>query len=615
MPPPTVAPIRLSWRHILAVLVSGVGFFTDAYDLFIINLVTPMISYVYYEDKIPPAMDGFVKGAATVGTFLGQLTFGYLADKWGRKKLYGMELVLIVMATFGSATATIFAPDPLSAVITSEFASNSQRGMMVALVFAMQGVGILVGSLIAIISLAIGSSAIKKDPVYLDNFFGAIPALCTIYARLTMPETPHFAAIQGTSAQEPVAAGNEQQAVAQAGAELDAIEGGTPTANGTDRPSFDQNGDGDSLLPQAAPMGRASGGVRTSSAANAVEGGGPSRVGATFQEHYATWDNFKVLLGCSVAWFALDVGFYGIQLNQSVVLKAIGFADQSSPFSDIWSQAVGNLVIALLGTVPGYWLTVFTIEKYGRIKIQLMGFYVLAATLGLLSVTFHPLVNNGLTGVFVAIYTVAQLFFNFGPNATTFILPGEVFPTKYRTTSHGISAASGKLGAMLAAYLFGPLKDIGGKNAFLPALFFVFALFMLLGAFVTRWIPETAGKSLDEISGDGAIATARRQGRVVTGAEGTMWDADDDEVLDIDVEEDGEDEDEVDGVLSDGRREVYRDQVPGRPGGGSDNKEGFVSMNPFVVEQSSVVESATVNSEELAAWSQSRSVRSEEQRR
>lgn len=50
--------------------------------------------------------------------------------------------------------------------------------------------------------------------------------------------------------------------------------------------------------------------------------------------------------------------------------------------------------------------------------------------------------------------------------STTFIIPGEVFPTRYRSTCHGISAASGKLGAIVAQVGFSRLANIGGKNKF-----------------------------------------------------------------------------------------------------------------------------------------------------
>jgi len=68
--------------------------------------------------------------------------------------------------------------------------------------------------------------------------------------------------------------------------------------------------------------------------------------------------------------------------------------------------------------------------------------------------------------VFVFLYCLANFFQNFGPNTTTFVIPGEVFPTRYRSTAHGISAASGKLGAIVAQVGFARLKDIGGTNVF-----------------------------------------------------------------------------------------------------------------------------------------------------
>jgi len=74
-------------------------------------------------------------------------------------------------------------------------------------------------------------------------------------------------------------------------------------------------------------------------------------------------------------------------------------------------------------------------------------------------------------GSFTALYCLANFFQNFGPNTTTFVIPGEVFPTRYRSTAHGISAASGKLGAIVAQVGFQRLKDHGGKNKFIKHMY------------------------------------------------------------------------------------------------------------------------------------------------
>lgn len=101
---------------------------------------------------------------------------------------------------------------------------------------------------------------------------------------------------------------------------------------------------------------------------------------------------------------------------------------------------------------------------------------------------------------FVFLYCLVNFFFNFGPNSTTFIIPGEVFPTRYRSTAHGISAASGKLGSIISQVGFSKLVNIGGTNAFVKHILELFAFFMLTGIFSTLLLPESNGKTLEELS-------------------------------------------------------------------------------------------------------------------
>ncbi|OQR83079.1 inorganic phosphate transporter 1-6, partial [Thraustotheca clavata] len=87
---------------------------------------------------------------------------------------------------------------------------------------------------------------------------------------------------------------------------------------------------------------------------------------------------------------------------------------------------------------------------------------------------------------------------NFGPNTTTFIIPAEVFPTAVRSTGHGISAASGKLGAIIAAQGFAVLAKKGG----LIAVLYVFSGCCFVGLLFSFWVPETKGLTLEELSGE-----------------------------------------------------------------------------------------------------------------
>lgn len=93
-----------------------------------------------------------------------------------------------------------------------------------------------------------------------------------------------------------------------------------------------------------------------------------------------------------------------------------------------------------------------------------------------------------------------------GPNTTTFVVPGEVFPTRYRSTSHGISAASGKIGSIIGQGAISVLRTRGateGNEApWMDHVLEIYALFMLLGCLTTLLIPETKRKTLEELSGE-----------------------------------------------------------------------------------------------------------------
>jgi len=406
-----------------------------------------------------------------------------------RKGLFSLVLMMITLGTFASALSGptqalgilfmigfwrvflgigIGGDYSLSGVMTSEYAEADMRGMMVAAVFAMQGVGILMAAIVSVIVVAIFRTGIEEDPVYwLDITWrvcvaiGGIPGLIGIYYRLQVKESPRYTAAHGDRAR----AVHDLQEV-----------------NGEDQSENAEKHENEKI----------------------IEADENTQDSTTFFQYFRKWKNFKVLLGTAGAWFALDVGFYGTNLNSPTILGIIGFGKGNTIFNNVWNVCLGNLVICLLGAVPGYWVTVFTIEKLGRKPIQYFGFGMLTVLFAILAVGYHWLIENSLP-LFITIYTLIQFFNNFGPNATTFVLAGEVFPTRLRTSAHGVSAASGKAGAILAAHGFSIMKDYGGEvgsGAFVPTLLWIFSGFMLLGGCLTYFVPETKGRTLEDISGE-----------------------------------------------------------------------------------------------------------------
>ena len=480
---------KMKRQQLRTVLISSTGFFMDAYDVFVINLVVPMLGYVYYKNSnntVPSDIEGILKGITSVGNLFGQITFGIFADSKGRKSIYGIELLVIIVATLGSAMAGSAAVGvgvlgflgfwrfllgigiggdyPMSATVSSEWSSAENRGKMLALTFSMQGWGQFMAALFDIILLAIFKHPIEANQLNIDYVWrilfalGLIPALCTIYSRFTLPESERYAK--------------------HVMKDKNLVEQSKAYARNENRSnSIDSN------INQEKS---------SSNKRNHLK---------EFRIYFSKWKNLKVLIGTCLTWFLLDIAYYGLTLNQSVVLSAIGFASDSnkdSPWQTLWKLGLGSLIIALLGSLPGFYVTVFTVERLGRKTIQIIGFTMETILFIIVAVAFYPLKERAVPA-FVVLFTLIQFFFQFGPNTTVFIIPAEVFPTRFRATAHGLSAACGKLGAIISAFGFNALVDVGGKNAFLPQTLGIFAGILFLGLITTIWlIPESKGKNLDE---------------------------------------------------------------------------------------------------------------------
>ncbi|CAN0886351.1 Low affinity inorganic phosphate transporter 1 [Linum grandiflorum] len=108
------------------------------------------------------------------------------------------------------------------------------------------------------------------------------------------------------------------------------------------------------------------------------------------------------LLGTSSTWFLLDIAFYSQNLFQKDIFSAIGWippAQTMNAIEEVFRIARAQTLIALCSTVPGYWFTDHWTHRENRIG-------------------------------FVVMYSLTFFFANFGPNATTFVVPAEIFPAR-----------------------------------------------------------------------------------------------------------------------------------------------------------------------------------------
>src|SRR6185312_15592095 len=192
---------REQWK---VMFIAGMGFFTDAYDLFIIGVVMSLLRPLWHTGKLEESL---VESSALLASAFGALLFGRVADMLGRKRIYGLEVLMLAFGAIGCALSPniwwliglrfvlgvgIGGDYPVSATIMSEYSGKSSRGMLVTLVFSMQAAGLILGPLLASVLLATNLSHDLVWRILLG--FGAVPALAVYWARRNLRETPRYLA-------------------------------------------------------------------------------------------------------------------------------------------------------------------------------------------------------------------------------------------------------------------------------------------------------------------------------------------------------------------------------------------------------------------------------------
>jgi len=437
---------RLSRFHLRAVLASGMGFFTDAYDLFVIGIASTLITRDWNLTSGRLAiLNSTMLAAACVGAFV----FGRYADKVGRKRVYWLVAAIMIAGALGSALSQSYwmligfrfllgvgvgGDYPVSAVMVSEYANRRDRGKLVGMVFGTQALGLIIGPLLALALLGSGAGDDVVWRVLLG--LGALPAAAVIYLRCRMPESPRYQAqVQGRA----------DKAVA--------------------------------VVPGAAVPGAVAAGV----APAVVEP--PAGLRAFLANR--RW--LVMLAGTAGCWFLLDYAYYGNTISTPQILSLI------TPDASTMTKIALQLAIFVVAAVPGYVLAIARLDRIGHRRLQIVGFAMMAACFLVIAIV------PGMTTTvapFLVVYGISYFFTEFGPNMTTFVLPSEIYPVRMRATGHGISASVGKLGAFIGVFLFPVLQSSLGLRGTLLLTGGV----AVAGLALTLVLPEPAGRSLDDIA-------------------------------------------------------------------------------------------------------------------
>lgn len=463
---------KLSRFHYKTWLVAGLGFFTDAYDLFIIGVVTSLLVLSGW-NSMTTLEKSLLDSTALLSAVIGALIFGRLLDKLGRKAIYGIELMILVIGALGSAFLTpvngvyiliiwrfllgvgIGGDYATSSTIMAEYSNTHSRGKLIGMVFSMQSLGLLAGPLVSLGLIYSGVSLVLTWKLLLA--FGAIPALVVVYFRRTLPETPRYS----------IRVKGDAQGASRNWEKLTGISS-------------------------------------NASANNEV-------VKESWTEILKNRKFALTLLGTAGSWFLMDWALYGNSIMSHTMLGALVPSSVTGLHALIQTTTYSAMIFGF-AAFPGYWIATFTIDRIGRKTIQAIGFTAMAISFGILGV-FHQLLSPGYIVQFLGLYGLSYFFIEFGPNVTTFIYPPEVFPTKVRGFGSGASAAGGKIGAFVGTFL----------NAILIATITESGLFLVLSGlsvlglvFTMILLPEPKRLDLEESSGENsllagpAVSAARR---------------------------------------------------------------------------------------------------------
>ncbi|KAK6086045.1 phosphate transporter [Seiridium cupressi] len=556
----------------LVFFVAASGFLASSYSLFATNVIMPALTYSYPpQGRLSGEVDVAINELTYIGSVLGMLIMGHLADRGGRKRWYGVELAILIMATFGVVQASegfmtrsddadktrsmdiyswiiwwrfllgfgIGAEYPLSAIITSEWASTQSRGTMLSAVFAMQSVGRLLAfavnlGAVRIVSVKWGVS--EQDPRDSDTAklvadqvwrwtigIGIIPASIAILFRLTIPETPRYYA--GIMRDLRKAVENTLKVYRGTTVVQDHTPAGADVPTGTTDGDHWYRGAWEYLIGPGKP--------------------------------------WKRLANVSVLWAIMDIAWYGLSDGSPTLLSILAYdpANNSTALdfgrhykrrdyrcssanktywdTDCWDtqmtiydmleeNSLRSILIVSLASLVGSFGAILIINLFRRKVILTTTFLTLSilfAIAGATLVVAEQAKKSYLpTTVF---YSLLQFIFNIGPNPLLFVLPAEIFPTVYRGTFYGIAAASGKVGAIIIGAIINRYNNAEIPEKALAIRLLVFTPLMMISAAMSWYLPDVqdvakhagAGQGLGEEASpeDGRTDGPRRAPSVQTG--------------------------------------------------------------------------------------------------
>ncbi|SEP04774.1 MFS transporter [Trujillonella endophytica] len=416
---------------------SGIGWALDAMDVGLISFVMAALREQW---SLSSTQLSWIASIGFVGMALGATLGGLLADRFGRRQVFALTLLLFGFATGAAALSwsvgalLVFrfliglglgAELPVASTLVSEYAPARLRGRIVVALEAFWAVGWLLAAIIGYVVVPRSDAGWRWALL-----LGAAPAVYAVVVRRGLPESVRFLELRGRT-------GEAEAAVRR----FERSAGVAPPAG--EPPAGD-------AAPPSVPAS-------------------PARL----------WDpaHRRRTAALWTVWFGINFAYYGAFIWLPTLLVASGLS---------LVQSFGYTLVITLAQLPGYAVAAVLVEVWGR-RPTLATFLAGSA----LSAGLFAVADGTAT---VLAFGMALSFFNLGAWGAVYAVTPEVYPTALRGTGAGAAAGFGRIASIAAPLCVPPLLDAGGE----PLVFGVFAAFFLMAATASLWLPEQRGRTLED---------------------------------------------------------------------------------------------------------------------
>jgi putative MFS transporter len=460
-------------RHLKVLTGSGIGWALDAMD---VGLISFVIAALAVQWQLTGGETAWIASIGFVGMAIGASLGGLLADRFGRRQIFAITLLIYGLATGASALSGglavllvlrffvglgLGAELPVASTFVSEFAPARIRGRVVVILEAFWAVGWTAAALISFFVIPASDDGWRWALA-----IGVIPAVWAIAVRWGLPESPRWLARRGRGNEaESVVRGLETSpALFRAGAQAAAAPVTHPgTAETAETARIEQDS-------------RTLRGVGESAEASAPR---VSAVPTVRERVAALWaSEFRVRTACLwLVWFCVNFSYYGAFIWIPSILVAQGY--------DL-VRSFGFTLIITLAQLPGYAVAAWLIEVWGRratLSVFLAGSAVCAVLFGTAG-TEWAIIAAGM----------GLSFFNLGAWGALYAVTPEMYPTSLRGTGSGWAAGIGRIASIIAPLAVPPLLALGGA----PVLFVVFAVFFVVAGAAAWGLVDKRGRALDD---------------------------------------------------------------------------------------------------------------------